>query len=164
MGGVYPKGYNWLISPETTANVLSQVKTICISSEFIETNQLNITLDEFNDIENQSHTRLKKTILSDWKNWREATNSKTTQLGDPVTLFLAIHPDQITTTSYQNVAFPCLNDMGKLKSEFSGCWYSMPGLEDKLIRLNEDNQSLVQFVHDTTSAPNLKASIIEAIN
>src|SRR3990167_9514680 len=165
MGGSYPKGYNWLISPEVTARVLAQIKTICISSEFIDQYNLQILPDEFSYIERKIHTKIGKAIISDWKNWHkiDKENPKVTQLGDPVTLFLALHPEQIKLLNSKNVVFPCLDSTGKLKSEFLACCYSMPGLENKLIKLNDDNQSIIKFVYDVYSPIIIKNNIIRAI-
>lgn len=161
MGGNYPKGYNWLISPETTARVLAQVKTVCISSELIEKNSFYITPEEFNCIEQKINSRIGKAIISDWKNWykMDVVNPKLTQLGDPITVFLALHPQFISSLSYKAPSFPCLDDTGALKKEFFGCWYSMTGLENKLISLKEVEMSHLQFVE----AVFLPAQIIDNI-
>lgn len=165
MGGDYPKGYNWLISPETTARVLDKIRTICISSELIDNYDLKITPGEFNTIEKTTHTLLGKTIIADWKNWLriDQKNPRATQLGDPVTMYLALHPEQIDSVISQKVQFPCLDKEGHLQSEFSGCWYSMPGLDNKIIVINENEESPVYFVKSVQSAQYLKDEIIAAI-
>jgi inosine-uridine nucleoside N-ribohydrolase len=165
MGGNYPKGYNWLISPETTARVLAQVKTVCISSEFIENNNLYITPDEFSSIEKKTDSRIGKAIIADWKNWHkiDAVHTKVTQLGDPVTLFLALHPQFITSLSYKMISFPCLDYNGSLKIEFSGCWYSMPGLDNQLITIENIDMSHIQFVTKIISPERIKENIVNAL-
>lgn len=165
MGGNYPKGYNWLISPETTARVLARVKTVCISSEFIEHNNLQVTPEEFKLLEQQTTSRLGRAILADWKNWYkiDATSSKFTRLSDPVTLFLALNPQYIVSTAPKKIAFPCLDEQGALKPEFSNCWYSMPGLENKIITIVATNQHKTEFVEQTLSPEKIKARIMQAI-
>ena len=39
----------------------------------------------------------------------------------------------------------------------------MPGLENKLIKLNDDNQSIIKFVYDVYSPIIIKNNIIRAI-
>ena len=69
MGGVYPKGYNWLVSPGTSAPVLSKVETISVLNTLIEENQLFILPEEFASLEKNTHSKLGRTIIEDWKNW-----------------------------------------------------------------------------------------------
>jgi inosine-uridine nucleoside N-ribohydrolase len=165
MGGDYPKGYNWLISPESTSRVLSQLKILSISSELISENNLHISPEEFYEIENKVHSLLGKTIMTDWKNWSgiDKANPKYTQLADPVTVYLTLHPDEIDSISEKNIHFPCLDDKGALKSEFQGCWYSMPGLKNKLISIQDEKKSRINFVQSLVSAKDLKEKVINAI-
>lgn len=165
MGGDYPKGYNWLIAPDVTSRVLSQVKTICISSAFIAENNFYITPEEFDVIDKTTTSKLGKAIISDWKNWKNAsqTNTKATQLGDVVTLWVALHPDEFKGT-YQKVLFPCLDQDGLLKSELIGCWYSKPGLEDKIITIREALDSPIQFVESVTSPTLIKSKLMESLS
>lgn len=161
MGGTYPKGYNWLIAPATTARVLQKIKTITISSDFIERNHLFFSQTDFAKIEKSIKTKLGQTILADWKNWLEV--SSITQLGDPVTLYLALHPNEILKTSQYKVTFPCLNKNEQLKAQLSQYWYSMPGLENKLITVNKDFDSQIKFVEEVKSPTKIKKDIMNAI-
>lgn len=165
MGGNYPKGYNWLIAPDVTARVLSQVQTVCISSAFIEKNDFYITPQEFEDFDKITTSKLGKTIITDWKNWKNANkvSTKATQLGDVVTLWVALHPGEFTGVS-QEVSFPCLDDNGMLKGEFNGCWYSMPGLEGKLITINDSIDKQIQFVETITSPLLIKSQLMDALS
>jgi inosine-uridine nucleoside N-ribohydrolase len=162
MGGIYPKGYNWLISPETSARVLSQVKTICITSELIEKYNLNISPNKFAAIEKKIHSRIGKAIIADWKNWHEVVPGNT-QLWDPVTVYLALHPEQITLSKSTSVDFPCINSSGKLKPEFNDAWYSMPGLQDQLVILKNNQKNPIKFVENVSSSNTIKNSIIQAL-
>lgn len=165
MGGNYPKGYNWLISPETTARVISEIDTIVISSEFIEANQFYITPNELDDMEKQIQSRLGRTILSDWKNWHKVdkTYKKNTYLSDPITVYMALHPDEVSHVSFQHVVFPCLDNRGELKSEFRGLWYFFPGLENQLIQLSDKRNSTVGFAAHATQANFIRNSIVNSI-
>ncbi|WP_182350819.1 nucleoside hydrolase [Legionella sp. PC1000] len=165
MGGNYPKGYNWLISPEITAAVLKNVETIYVASELIEKHHLYITPKEFDDIEISLHSRLGKTIIEDWKNWHQiaANHKKNTYLADPVTLYLALHPEEITLLTPQKITFPCLDEKGVLKQEFQGLWYSMPGLDEKLIQILDKPMSPIQAVSEIAAPDTIKQAIMTAI-
>jgi inosine-uridine nucleoside N-ribohydrolase len=166
MGGLYPKGYNWLISPETSSYVLSRVETICISSEFIVNHNLSFSEEELRKIElNAIKSHFGKAFIADWKNWHKGDifGKKSTFLYDPVTLYLALHPEEIVSSTKKQVTFPCLNDNGTIKSELRHCWYYMPGLENKIISLQESNQANVTFVDEVRSPEKIKDEIFTAI-
>lgn len=166
MGGVYPKGYNWLISPETTAKVLKQTETYVISSDFIAENELYVSANEFETIEKDVHTSFGSAFIADWKNWYkiDAVHKTNTQLGDPVTLYIATHPNEVTMQSNQVVEFPCLDENGKLKSEFNGVWYSKSGLENKIVKLKSDDSSHTHFIMSVKSVSTIKSWITSGIS
>lgn len=165
MGGVYPKGYNWLISPETSSFVLSQVETLCITSEFISKNNLCLSPEELSEIELSAQSNFGKTFISDWRNWHkgDALGKKATFLYDPVTLYLALHPEEIISSNKKQVTFPCLDSKGQLKPELQNSWYFKPGLEDKLILVEDSKKGNVTFVDQVKSSEKIKNEIFVAI-
>lgn len=165
MGGVYPKGYNWLISPETSAFVLSQIETICITSEFIARNNLSLTQENLQELESSARSLFAKIFIMDWKNWHKGDvfGKKGTFLYDPVTLYLALNPDEIVSSVKKRITFPCLNWRGKLKPELRGCWYYKTGLEDKIIQVKDDQRGNVSFVEQVRSPDKIKCEIYNAI-
>lgn len=167
MGGIYPKGYNWLISPATTARVISQVETHVITSEFIVNHKLCITQEELNALISQIQSMFGETFLEDWKNWHKGDlfNKKDTNLYDPVTLYLALHPHFITSSIGKQIAFPCLDQNGELRqSDFRDSWYFKPGLDHKIISSQDNPESNVRFVTQLTSATAIKEDIISLIS
>ncbi|QRN02566.1 nucleoside hydrolase [Legionella sp. MW5194] len=165
MGGDYPKGYNGLISPEITADVLNQIETVFISSEFIESHHFYISPEEFDNIAQHLQSHLGQAVLEDWKNWHriDANHKKNTGLADPVTLFLALHSEEINHYIPQTIAFPCLNAQGILKQEFKGLWYSMPGLDRQLIQMMETPTSPIRAVANIIDRNKIKQAIMQAI-
>lgn len=165
MGGVYPKGYNWLVSPAQSAAVLSQVETISVLSSLIEKYQFYITPEEFKALEQNTHSKLGHAIIKDWKNWYKMDENTIpkTHLSDLITLYLALHPNEINNAKAQEINFPCLDDKGLLKPEFYGLWYNMPGLEDQLMTVTESEISQSKFVYGVTSAENIKSQLITSI-
>ena len=63
----------------------------------------------------------------------------------------------------KTILFPCLNDNGSLKQEFFGLWYNMPGLEDKLMMVNDIETSHSKFVYQLTSGAKIREKIIDLI-
>ncbi|MDP3270095.1 MAG: nucleoside hydrolase [Legionella sp.] len=165
MGGDYPKGYNWLISPQISSKVLDEVEMICISSEFIDSNDLYISSEEFAELEKSNQSILGKAVVSDWKNWHkiDENHKKNTYLADPVTTYLAIHPEEINRLTPKKVSFPCLNANGQLNEELEGLWYNYPGLKDKIIHISNDNLSHLYFVKSIKSTARIRNKIIEAL-
>lgn len=165
MGGLYPKGYNWLISPETSQPVLSKIETICISSDFINQNNLSLTLEQLNEIEKNTQSLFGKTLIADWKNWNktDVLGKAATFLYDPVTLYLALHPEEITAFSKIQITFTCLDSNGKLKKELQGSWYFKPGLENQIIHAENCKESNITFVDNVRSPDKIKKTIFDAI-
>ena len=67
----------------------------------------------FAELEKSNHFILGKAVVSDWKNWHkiDENHKKNTYLADPVTTYLAIHPEEINRLTPKKVSFPCLNAM-----------------------------------------------------
>ncbi len=147
MGGLYPKGYNWLISPATTSNVISKVETTVVTSDFIVKNGFVITPEELEDIVKNAQPKFGETVLSDWKNWLKADHfqKKNTHLYDPITVYLALHPEQITLKTPMKIAFPCLN------KNLAGWCYNKPGLENQITSAEETKESQTRFVSQVKS-------------
>lgn len=164
MGGIYPKGYNWLVSPATTASVFAEVETISVLSSLIEANQFYITPEEFSDLDKIATTQLGRAIIQDWKNWYkiDVSHLQKTHLSDPVTLYLALHPEFIISMQPQDITFPCLENY-QLKPEFFGLWYNMPGLANKLIIAKPTKVGRVKFITEVHAPVEVKSKIISAI-
>ena len=167
MGGVYPKGYNWLIAPEVTARVISQVETMVITNELIVKNKLFITQDELTAIIDKMQSKFAKTILKDWTNWHQADhfNKKETNLYDPVTLYLALHPHLIASSIKKQITFPCIDKNGEIRqSQFKNCWYFKPGLDNQIISVSDAKESNTRFVSELVSPGAIKQAIHEKIS
>jgi purine nucleosidase len=162
MGGEYPDGYNWLINPEVTYQVLSQVEVYCITHKFIKDNKLYISKKELQEINSKSKTKIAKTIIADWNNARQAglTNSVKTYLYDPVTLFVALNPEYLVSYENYQILFPSLDQKGHLKSYFLNKWYSMPGLNNLILIKRHDQASHIHFVTKIGSSNKIKNEII----
>ncbi len=119
MGGDYPQGYNWLISPETTDYVLKRVPTMSIPSSLIRDNRLTILPCEFADLaEIPNKTPLAQAIFQDWLNWNKDDQLKNEKnLCDLATLYLYLYPETIEETQPMHIEFPCLTDENTLKKE-----------------------------------------------
>lgn len=166
MGGVYPKGYNWLVSPEVTAPVLAQVETVTVISNLLDQNQLYFTAQEFSELEKSADTSLGHAIIKDWKNWYEVEGEMTqrTHLSDPVTLYLALHPETIAVLQAKDIQFPCLDQNGKLRQEFAGLWYNKAGLENKIIMVrNTEKHNRAQFVTQLHSPSKIRMQLLKRI-
>ncbi|MEO8400853.1 MAG: nucleoside hydrolase [Gammaproteobacteria bacterium] len=166
MGGAYPKGYNWLISPETTAAVIAKVETTVITSDFILKNGFIITPDERDAIIKDIQSKFGKAAAEDWKSWHKGDYFKksNTHLYDPVTLYLALHPEEILSYDCMKVTFPCLDETGKLrKSEFAASGYRKSGLDDKIISLKESKESHIRFISQVKLPSLIKNNIISNI-
>lgn len=165
MGGVYPKGYNWLVAPQITAPVLSSSESISIISQLIDRYQFYIKPEEFQAIEANTHSPLGLAILSDWRNWYhvEANQAPKTHLSDLVTLYLALHPDRIKQAQAKDLSFPCLDDTGALKSEFEGLWYNMPGLENQIMVVSDVAQSNSAFVEEVRTHEAIRNQLLQSI-
>lgn len=165
MGGIYPKGYNWLVSPETTSTVLSQVETHVVLSQFINDNDFTISADEFDLLATKAQG-LGLAIIQDWKNWykMDKTNRMRTHLSDPVTLYLALHDSEISEQQRVEIKFPCLDEYGHLKAEFYGLWYNQPGLENKLMSVQVKDNSAVSFISHVQDASAIRRNILSAIS
>ncbi|HAT8940516.1 TPA: nucleoside hydrolase [Legionella pneumophila subsp. pneumophila] len=165
MGGIYPKGYNWLVSPEVTAQVLGSTEVISIVSQFVDAHDFYITPEEFLEIEKSAQSEFGLAVIQDWKNWYkiDKRNLNKTHLSDPVTLYLALHPEEITHMSSKLLTFPCLDLNGVLAPEFAGSWYNMPGLENKLMKVEDSEESHIKFVSQVESSSAIRRKIINSI-
>jgi len=164
MGGLHPKGYNWLISPQVSEKVLSKVETVVITSDLIAKNNFFISAEELAKIIEKTHSKFGKTVIKDWKNWHQADyfGKSNTNLYDPVTLFLALHPEYISATESMRVQFPCLMN-GKVQPKFMNRPYFDPELKGTIISATEDKQSQIRFVTKVNSPEYIRTNVVSAI-
>lgn len=165
MGGDYPQGYNWLISPEATDYVLKRVQTICVSSALIRDNGLNVLPQEFAAFAKAAkNTKLAQAIFKDWVNWNKDDQLKNDKnLCDPVTLYLYLHPELIEEIQPMHVEFPCLTENGTLKENMRGTAYCAKGLENQIVNIKSATESNIQFVQKIKNPAHVRAEIVRHI-
>ena len=165
MGGNYPQGYNWLISPETTSYVLDRIETTVISSALVRKSGkigISVATKEFDVLSKIPTTSLiAKAILKDWKNWNKDDQLKNEKnMGDPLTLYLYLHPDQIAKEYSAKVEFPCLTEQGVLKEELKGAWYCKKDMENAFITITQDPKSHIRFIEELKDPEMIRRTLI----
>lgn len=164
MGGLPPKGYNWLISPKVTAQVISQVETLCVTSSFVVKEGICLSSEEVENIAAQP-SEFGNVLVQDWKNWlgEKFLSSPHTPLYDPTTAFLALNPWQIAYAQTLNVVFPCLDETGHIRRDFVGQSYNDPALRDQIVNVAKEGGYPVTFIESVYDPLAVKSEIFNAI-
>ena len=141
MGGLYPLGYNWLISPQVTKRVLEQVETVVISSQFINQNKMAISKQELADISANIKTPLGEAFIKSCQNWYKGDFFKKDGVFsyDPLTFYLAVNHQEVSAYEEKEISFPCLDDKNNLRPEYIGKWYNQKDLDDKIIKVHSSS-------------------------
>lgn len=160
MGGIHPKGYNWLISPDITKKVISRVETICVSNDFIVKNKLSIQPDELQEIVKNTHSSFGKAFLTDWKNWKRAElpGNSETMLYDPATLGLAMYPSLIKSLEMKKISFPPLPTSLATKP------YNAPEMKDHIMLVGHNYGTPISFVNQLHNQALFRRSMLSSIS
>ncbi len=165
MGGLPPKGYNWNISPHITAKVISQVETICVTSDFIVNNKLEIEPDELQNIIARTHSHFGKAFLEGWQNWNKAKiGTIKTPLYDPTTSHLALQPENIKAMVSRKISFPCMIN-GMLKPEFKLglIAYNQKDKQNEIAKFDDEKGVPVSFIDKIHDPIKLKRNILGSL-